>query len=352
MKLKKALCITAILIFILSSMCLNVSAAEVQYTDNMIPTMTSNSAPSGIASADSTLDSNQVAWKAFDHNTTNFNFGWQSSLTSSFPHWLMYEFNSAKKITKYSVTSSTNGNSIGAPKSWTFEGSNDGTNWTVLDTKTNQPNWTELEKRSYVINNSNAFLKYKIVISSSSATTTSILELEMMESVTSTPSAPALSATAEKSKVELTWASITGATSYNVKRSTTAGGPYTTIGTNVTTTTYTDSNITSGTTYYYVVTAVTSNGESANSNEASAAIVASNSAILEVTMTNGTVKEYDMTGTELDSFLTWYDDRSNGTGKSYFTVTKKYNIKPFLSRKEYLPFDKILNFEVKEYSDN
>ena len=60
------------------------------------------------------------------------------------------------------------------------------------------------------------------------------------------------------------------ATSYNVKRSTTDGGPYTTIASGVTTTSYTNTGLTNGTTYYYVVSAVNSVGESGNSNQASA----------------------------------------------------------------------------------
>jgi hypothetical protein len=42
---------------------------------------------------------------------------------------------------------------------------------------------------------------------------------------------------------------------------------------------------------------------------------------------------------------------SGGTGKAYYTFTKKNNIKPFLSRKEYIAFDKIQSFEVKDYND-
>jgi cellulose 1,4-beta-cellobiosidase len=85
------------------------------------------------------------------------------------------------------------------------------------------------------------------------------------------PAAPTnLTAKAGKRKITLNWNASSGATSYNVKRSLTSGGPYTTIATGVTATTYTNTGLTSGVTYYYVVTAVNSAGESPNSNQASA----------------------------------------------------------------------------------
>jgi len=71
-------------------------------------------------------------------------------------------------------------------------------------------------------------------------------------------------------RVDLDWAASAGATSYTVKRSTTPGGPYTTIAPGVTSTAYTDTTALNGTTYFYVVTALNASGESPNSNEASA----------------------------------------------------------------------------------
>jgi fibronectin type 3 domain-containing protein len=84
------------------------------------------------------------------------------------------------------------------------------------------------------------------------------------------PAAPTgLKATAGNAQVTLSWTASSGATSYNVKRGTTNGGPYTRIS-SPTGTTFTDSGLTNGTAYFYVVSAVNSTGESANSAQASA----------------------------------------------------------------------------------
>ncbi|MEW9699758.1 cellulose binding domain-containing protein [Paenibacillus sp. SI8] len=85
------------------------------------------------------------------------------------------------------------------------------------------------------------------------------------------PAAPTgLTATAGNAQVALSWAASGGATSYNVKRAVTTGGPYTTVATGVTATSFTDAGLTNGTTYYYVVSAVNSAGESANSTQVNA----------------------------------------------------------------------------------
>jgi fibronectin type 3 domain-containing protein len=96
--------------------------------------------------------------------------------------------------------------------------------------------------------------------------------------VNATPAAPAvppatptgLQVTAGNAQVSLIWNASTGATSYNVKRSTVTGGPFSTTLASPTATNYTDSAVTNGTTYFYVVSAVNASGESANSAQASA----------------------------------------------------------------------------------
>lgn len=67
--------------------------------------------------------------------------------------------------------------------------------------------------------------------------------------------------------VDLSWTAAEGAASYNIKRGTINGGPYSTIATGVTSTTYRNTGLSNNTDYYYIVTAVNTNGESIPSNE-------------------------------------------------------------------------------------
>jgi len=155
-----------------------------------------------------------------------------------------------------------------------------------------------------------------------------------------------LTATAGDTQVTLNWVAVTGATGYNVKRATTAGGPYETIASNVSGTSYVDTDVVNGTTYYYVVTAVTADGESGNSNEASAtpkAVVTpptTENALLRVTMIDSSEREYKLPKTEIDGFISWFT-RTVGTGTSVYQLNKVMT-----NSKDYLVYDKIISFEV------
>lgn len=72
--------------------------------------------------------------------------------------------------------------------------------------------------------------------------------------------------------VTLTWSASQSATSYNVYRGTTHGGPYIKVGCGIASTTYTDVQVTHNQTLYYVTTAVSGSNESGYSNEAAAVI--------------------------------------------------------------------------------
>lgn len=77
-----------------------------------------------------------------------------------------------------------------------------------------------------------------------------------------------LTAVLDNDKVKLSWDEVANATTYKIKRSVIAGGPYDTVA-NSAYTNFIDDKVTSNTTYYYVVSAINANGESSNSNEVS-----------------------------------------------------------------------------------
>ena len=81
-----------------------------------------------------------------------------------------------------------------------------------------------------------------------------------------------LSATSvSASQINLVWNTLANATSYNVKRSTTNGGPFAIIANGLTSTNYQDGGLAGGTMYCYVVSAVVSGSGTSDSAQATAA---------------------------------------------------------------------------------
>ncbi|WP_404302112.1 hypothetical protein [Paenibacillus sp. DP01] len=76
-----------------------------------------------------------------------------------------------------------------------------------------------------------------------------------------------------------------------------------------------------------------------------------NRAILVVTMTTGLEKEFDLSMKEVNDFIAWYKGKQAGSGSALYAINKHDNNKgPFSSRKDYMLYDRILTFEVSEYS--
>lgn len=125
--------------------------------------------------------------------------------------------------------------------------------------------WTTLAPRAFT-NNAPAS-SFRIVVDAGG------FNLHWLQFTSLLPAAPAgLKTSATTAQVQLDWNSVSGATSYKIKRATNSGGDYITIATGVSGTNYTDATITNGASFFYVVTAVNSYGESASSNEASVTV--------------------------------------------------------------------------------
>lgn len=137
-----------------------------------------NRATGGIATA-SKEKATEPASKAFDGSTATKWFNENGGSTG----WLQYDFGSgiAWTVVRYDLSSA---NDVPArdPKDWQFLGSDNGANWTVLDTQTGQTFASRYLTKQYSITNSAAYRYYRLNITANNGDASSIQlsELSLM----------------------------------------------------------------------------------------------------------------------------------------------------------------------------
>ena len=96
--------------------------------------------------------------------------------------WIQYKFPYKIRIAKYEIYPQINLLNR-APKTWTFEGSDDGTNWEVLDTQNFIVGWASNVAKEFTIRNPKEKQYYRLNISANSGDPTylSLNELGMYE---------------------------------------------------------------------------------------------------------------------------------------------------------------------------
>lgn len=154
----------------------SIGGAFIIVETSLIPKMTSNTAPSGIATASTMFGSGYEIYRAFDQTPSSY---W-STTSSGGVGWIAYEFASVQIISKYTIQGRSDA-SDSSPKTWTFEGW-DGAMWIILDTRTNETGWTKGQKRTYSFDNNDAYIKYRLnVTANNGRSTLGIAEIEMIE---------------------------------------------------------------------------------------------------------------------------------------------------------------------------
>lgn len=130
---------------------------------SLIPAHTSATSPIGTASASSIKGVGNEAWRAFDGDKTDSSF-WATNVGVS-QGWLQYKFEESKAVELYKIYPRSD--TTQAPKSWTFEGSNDGgVTWDILDTKSGVTTWAYGTPREYPLANNKKYLYYRLNITS------------------------------------------------------------------------------------------------------------------------------------------------------------------------------------------
>lgn len=139
-----------------------------------IPKMTGNIVPSGTVNAGSDTSN---AWKGFDQDAPTPTTFWAGTGVGSGTAWLSYQFTSTKIIKRYYIYRTAQNMK---PITWTFEGSNDGSSWTILETVT--ANALNTPYLSGILPNTTAYLYYRINVTAvTSGTIANIYQFEMTE---------------------------------------------------------------------------------------------------------------------------------------------------------------------------
>lgn len=147
-----------------------------------VPKMTSNTTPSGRAFAKDVWSSTYDIWKAF--NQVDDNEGYCSQNGRGGVGYLGYEFDKPISIFKYALRSMGNSTAlITMPKDWTFEGSDDGVNWYILDAQKNQTWNTTNTDKDYFVSNPQSYKMYRLNWTANNGNTnyTGINEFKMHE---------------------------------------------------------------------------------------------------------------------------------------------------------------------------
>lgn len=154
---------------------------------NVVPVMSDNTTPSGVASASSSFTLTD-AFNAFDNGTGT---DWTSNPG---PCWLQYQFAAPTIVQGYSIRASditteqtiVQGTSVGtsgsdstestssinvktpggqrAPRTWTMQGSTDGASWVTLHTQAGVTSWGDGERKYFTFVNDTAYTYYRLNI--------------------------------------------------------------------------------------------------------------------------------------------------------------------------------------------
>jgi len=93
--------------------------------------------------------------------------------------WIQFQHGDPSVVSKYTLTSANDAEDRD-PLSWTFQGSNDGTAWTTLDTRTNEDFPTRFLKKEYSFSNAISYTYYRLNATNNAGTVLQLAEWEIL----------------------------------------------------------------------------------------------------------------------------------------------------------------------------
>lgn len=167
----------------------NGAMPNVNWTEDIyvVPVMASDSQDGYVASASTYYSSSYAPWKAFDRTANASDDCWATLSTSdgsgNCDEWLQIQLPTAQIVNILNLVAKS-GYSGQMPRDFTFEGSNNGTDWTTLLTQTDQ----SYENKTWEFTNSTAYLYYRLATTKIAAGNSNpvVFEMNLIERITHT----------------------------------------------------------------------------------------------------------------------------------------------------------------------
>jgi hypothetical protein len=121
----------------------------------VVPTFTA-ATTSGWTASSSFDNAAYPPWRIFDKSTAT-----DGRPNSASPTWTVFlTAPNTILLTGYAISASAS-NLTGLPSAWTFQGSNDGSTWTTLDTRSAVPAWVANEVKTFSVSNPQRFSQHR-----------------------------------------------------------------------------------------------------------------------------------------------------------------------------------------------
>ena len=97
--------------------------------------------------------------------------------------WIQFQSTGGYVVTRYAITSANDAPERD-PLTWTFQGSNNGSAWTTLDSRSNEDFSTRLLRREFTFTNSTSYSYYRLSMTNNSGTILQLAEWEIYGTTT------------------------------------------------------------------------------------------------------------------------------------------------------------------------
>ncbi len=214
-----------------------------------------------------TASSEQIGNLAVNATDVDAYFTRWTANAAAFPQWWQVDLGSVMPVNKAVIEWFGRGE---RSYQYRIEGSVDGSTFTTLIDRTGN---TSQDTSTDTFNGSARYVR--VVVTGSTSGYAAFYDAQIYSATGPVPPASPsdLAATAASDRITLGWSAVPDATSYAIKRATSAAGPFTTLATQAGTT-YADLTATPGVPFYYAVSASGEAGEGTDSAPVAAAIPA------------------------------------------------------------------------------